>query len=79
MVLYESPFRLIKLMTLCNELDSNMTVFVGRELTKAFEECLTDTPSGIIRAFEDRKVKGELGIVLSGSDLASQPSEDELT
>jgi 16S rRNA (cytidine1402-2'-O)-methyltransferase len=63
--LYESPYRLIKLM---NEIDEHLgagrTVFVGREMTKKFEELITGTPAEVRAAYEGRTVKGECVIVI---------------
>jgi len=64
-VFFESPHRLIKLMNEIQEVLGPRNVFVARELTKQFEECLQGTPSEILAAFEKRNVKGELVVVLS--------------
>lgn len=59
-VLYESPYRLLKLMNEIEEyLGTDRTVFVGRELTKKFEECTEGTPAEIRTRYENRSVKGE--------------------
>ena len=64
-IFYESPHRLIKLM---NEIQENISdsrnIFVARELTKKFEEHLEGNPSRIIQAFENRRVKGEIVVIL---------------
>lgn len=63
-VLYESPYRLVKLLTLLDELLPEREIFVGRELTKKFEECRGGTPGEILEAYANRTVKGELVVVL---------------
>ncbi len=64
-VLYESPYRLLKLMGEISEyLGAERTVFVGRELTKKFEECTEGTPEQIIQAYENRTVKGECVVII---------------
>jgi len=64
-VLYESPYRLLKLM---NEIEQHLgagrTVFVGRELTKKFEECSEGTPEEIRKHYENRTVKGECVVII---------------
>jgi len=64
-VLYESPYRLLKLM---GEIEAyigpDRTVFVGRELTKKFEECTEGTPAEILNAYENRTGKGECVVIL---------------
>jgi 16S rRNA (cytidine1402-2'-O)-methyltransferase len=68
-VLYESPYRLIKLM---NEIEQYLgtvrTVFVGRELTKKFEECTEGTPEEIRKNYENRSVKGECVVIICPAD-----------
>jgi 16S rRNA (cytidine1402-2'-O)-methyltransferase len=64
-VLYESPYRLLKLM---NEIEQHLgtgrIVFVGRELTKMFEECTEGTPEDIRNCYENRTVKGECVVII---------------
>jgi len=59
-VLYESPYRLVRLMDEIEAaLGADRLVFVGRELTKKFEETATGTPAEIRAHFAGRTVKGE--------------------
>lgn len=65
LALFESPYRLLKLM---DEIEAELGVrrlFVGRELTKKFEEGLSGTPAEIRAAFAKRAVKGELVVVIA--------------
>ena len=64
-VIFESPYRLLKVMGEIEQHMGTRLVFVGRELTKRFEEGLKGTPADIIKAFEQRRVKGELVIIIS--------------
>lgn len=64
-VLYESPYRLLKLMGEINAyLGSDRTVFVGRELTKKFEECCEGSPTDVQIRYENRTVKGECVVII---------------
>jgi len=64
-VLYESPYRLIKLLGEIQEhLGADRTVFVGRELTKKFEELSFGTPEEIQAQYDGRTVKGECVVIL---------------
>lgn len=63
-VLYESPYRLVKLLTLLGELLPERRLFVGRELTKKFEECGEGTAADLLEAYAGRTVKGELVVVI---------------
>jgi 16S rRNA (cytidine1402-2'-O)-methyltransferase len=67
MVFYESPYRLIR------TLEDFMVVFgaerqacVSRELTKIHEENTRGTLSEIISYYKEKKIKGEIVIILSG-------------
>ena len=63
-VLYESPYRLIKLMNEIEEhLGAEREVFAGRELTKKFEELAWGTPAQIRERYEGRNVKGECVVI----------------
>lgn len=65
-VFYESPYRLIKLMNEIEEhLSPERTVFMGRELTKKFEELRTGTPAEIRELFANRNVKGECVVIIA--------------
>jgi 16S rRNA (cytidine1402-2'-O)-methyltransferase len=65
-VLYESPYRLLKLMDEIEQhLGSERIVFVGRELTKKFEECTEGTPEDIRNRYENRTVKGECVVIIN--------------
>jgi 16S rRNA (cytidine1402-2'-O)-methyltransferase len=64
-VLFESPYRLLKLMGEVEAVLGAREVYVGRELTKKFEESLRGPPAAIRAAFEKRDVKGELVVVIA--------------
>lgn len=66
-VLFESPFRLVKLMEEVRDVLGARPVFVARELTKQFEECRTGTADDILAAYAGRTVKGELVVVIAPS------------
>jgi 16S rRNA (cytidine1402-2'-O)-methyltransferase len=64
-VFYESPYRLARLMgEIGMHLGEDRTVFVGRELTKKFEELTVGTPAEILSHYEGRTVKGECVVIL---------------
>lgn len=65
-VLYESPYRLLKLMGEIEEhLAPNRQVFVGRELTKKFEELSAGIPAEIRESYGTRTVKGECVVIIA--------------
>jgi 16S rRNA (cytidine1402-2'-O)-methyltransferase len=62
-VLYESPYRIKKLLSELNEFVPEREVFVGRELTKKFEEHYVGLPSQLVNEVKD---KGEHVVIISG-------------
>ena len=62
-VLFESPYRFSKLLNLFMEIMPERHIFVGRELTKRFEECRKSTVKEMMADYAGRTVKGELVIV----------------
>lgn len=67
-VLFESPYRLLKLMGEVERILGTRPVFVAREMTKLFEEHLRGTAAEIAAAFENRTVKGELVVVIAPAE-----------
>ena len=67
-VMYESPFRLVKLLSqLIEHCGPDRIACVSRELTKIHEESLTMTLLELKEEFSGRaKVKGEIVVVVSG-------------
>ena len=59
-IFYESPNRLLNTLKVISEEFPNRTVSVGRELTKIFEEVLTDSVENLIKYFSDKQIKGEI-------------------
>lgn len=75
-VLYESPFRIVKLLTDIADITSSRRVVVGRELTKLHEEIIEGTAAEMRDEFASRsKVLGEFAIFISG-DKNAQLSEE---
>ena len=70
-VLYESPFRIVKLLNDIADIDSNRRVVVGRELTKLHEEIVDGTAKEVYEDFASRtKILGEFAIFISGNKNA---------
>lgn len=64
LVLYESPFRIEKLMGELSEIMPDRQVVLARELTKKFEEFLRGSPSALAELLEKRSVKGEFVVLI---------------
>lgn len=76
-VLYESPFRILKLLTDIADTESERRVVVGRELTKLHEEILEGTAAEMRDEFASRsKILGEFAVFISGNKFSSKNSKD---
>ncbi len=64
-VFFESPYRLVKVLDEIHACLGERDLFLGRELTKKFEETVWGTPAEISRVFQGRTVKGEIVMVIA--------------
>lgn len=64
-VLYESVYRIEKLIGELNKFMPDRFVVICRELTKKFEECWRGFPSEILLSISTRIIKGEFVIVIA--------------
>jgi 16S rRNA (cytidine1402-2'-O)-methyltransferase len=65
LVLYESPYRIEKLLTELSEVFPDRQVVLARELTKKFEEYLRGTPAHLHVAIRHRARKGEFVVLVA--------------
>ncbi|MCL2878665.1 MAG: 16S rRNA (cytidine(1402)-2'-O)-methyltransferase [Treponema sp.] len=67
-VLYESPFRILKLLADIAEIDESRYLCVGREMTKVHEEYTRGTAGRIYADFAEKKEQlGEFSVFISGN------------
>jgi 16S rRNA (cytidine1402-2'-O)-methyltransferase len=66
LILYESPYRVEKLLTELGELFPSRQVVLARELTKRFEEFVRGTPGELLAHIRQRVPKGEFVVVIDG-------------
>lgn len=67
MIFYESPFRLVKALKQFKEhFGAERPISVARELTKIYEENVRGTVAEVLAYFEEKKVKGEIVIIVGG-------------
>lgn len=77
-ILYESPYRLVKtLQQLIEVCGAERRVSVARELTKVYEENVRGTLAEVCSYFEQKEVKGEIVIVLEGTDQTKPQKDDD--
>lgn len=77
-VLYESTYRIEKLLKELNEYLPARWVVVCREMTKKFEETWRGYPKDILQSLENKITKGEFAVVIAPADWM-QDSEINLT
>jgi 16S rRNA (cytidine1402-2'-O)-methyltransferase len=63
-VLYESPYRIVKLLEELAELYPLRKLVLARELTKKFEEFFSGLPEQLLKEFRTKAPKGEFVVVL---------------
>lgn len=66
-VLYESPYRIEKLLVELVEVFPEREVVLARELTKKFEEFLRGKPSELMEMTKKRALKGEFVVMVAGA------------
>ena len=67
MIIYESPFRLVKLLEeLIEVLGEDRKVSVSREISKLHAETARGTLAEVLAHFQSKEVKGEIIVVLEG-------------
>jgi 16S rRNA (cytidine1402-2'-O)-methyltransferase len=70
MVFYESPYRLVKLLKeFAAAFGPERQASVSRELTKIYEETVRGHLEELIVHFQDKTIKGEIVVILSGKKL----------
>jgi len=64
-VIYESPYRIVRLLETINEIDSKRRVIVGKELTKAHEDIVLGSAEELVKKFSSlEQVKGEFSVLI---------------
>lgn len=68
-IIYESPYRIVKLLTLLAEINSERHLLLGREITKNFEEFIQGTTAEVLENLSTRTtIKGEFAILVTGKE-----------
>ncbi|MGN0729500.1 16S rRNA (cytidine(1402)-2'-O)-methyltransferase [Treponema sp.] len=81
-VLYESPFRIVKLLADIADIEGGRRVVVGRELTKLHEEITEGSAQEVFEDYSSRsKVLGEFAVFISGNKNIknSEDSSDKIS
>jgi len=71
LVLYESPYRIEKLLGELGEVMPERTVVLARELTKKFEEFLRGKPAALVELTKTRSLKGEFVVMIASPEASA--------
>ena len=74
-VFFESPHRLQKTLAIMASALGPRSLVVAREITKVHEEFVRGTPATLLEHFEKVPPRGELTVVVAGSDWRSSSDE----
>lgn len=77
LVLYESPFRVLRLLEELASVAPGRQVVLAREVTKKFEEFLRGTAGELLARYAGRAVKGEFVVMIAGPGGAEDPVADD--
>lgn len=77
-VLFESPYRVAKLLADAHEVLGNRLAAVCIELTKKFERIHRGPLAELLELFVDQKVKGEVTVVIAGNNPKFQMDRPEI-
>lgn len=78
LVFFETALRLTETLELAAKVFGQRQAFIGRELTKKFEQHLRGTISQIAAEIKETVLKGELVLVIQGAATVPPPSKREL-
>lgn len=77
-IIYESPYRIIKFLEFLTATFPQIKVFIGREITKTFEEYLNGTPAELLADFKARKkILGEFVLILDGRKTDKEEDDED--
>ncbi|OIP98444.1 16S rRNA (cytidine(1402)-2'-O)-methyltransferase [Candidatus Wirthbacteria bacterium CG2_30_54_11] len=65
LILYESPYRVVSMLTTLEPVLNKREIVIGRELTKKFEEFVRGTASELLIHFKKKPPKGEFVVVIN--------------
>ncbi|HEX7510808.1 MAG TPA: 16S rRNA (cytidine(1402)-2'-O)-methyltransferase [Chitinivibrionales bacterium] len=76
-IFYETPHRILSVLTDMDEVLGDVPVVIGRELTKMYEEFHRGTPKELLAHFGKKKPRGEMVVMLNTRMKPSAAAEEE--
>jgi 16S rRNA (cytidine1402-2'-O)-methyltransferase len=78
LIIFESPMRLVKTLTLAAQVLGDRKAAVCIELTKMFESVSRGFLTDLIAEFADQTIKGEVTVVMAGNNPKFTRNKDEI-
>src|ERR1043166_4928594 len=78
LIFYEAPHRLKQTLDDIHAIFGDREMLLAREVTKLHEEFLRGSVSELIQQIDDREIRGEVTLVISGARGENQVSVDQL-
>ncbi len=69
LIFFDSPQRVASTLEIMLKVFGNRKAAIAREITKLFEEVKKDNLENLLKYYQDKKIKGEVVILLSKADL----------
>jgi len=77
LILYESPYRIEKLLAELKEVFPERELVLGRELTKKFEQFLRGSPAQLMEIAAKRSLKGEFVVMVAGGTDSREDGKEQ--
>ena len=77
LILYESPYRIDKLLGELCEVFSQRQIVLARELTKKFEQYVRGTPAELLEIMKQRSARGEFVVIIAPPNTGARPKPQE--
>jgi len=71
-ILYESPHRLLKLLTEIVEIDESRELFLAKELTKKFQTYYRDNSKNLLEEFKTIHIRGEWVVIIRAKNISQK-------
>jgi 16S rRNA (cytidine1402-2'-O)-methyltransferase len=77
-ILFEAPHRILRLLGEIKDVRPEMEVFIGREMTKKYEEFITGSPQKLLEHFSTKNPRGEFVVILNKLERKIKMSDEEI-
>ncbi len=77
-ILFESPHRILRLLGELKDVEPELEVFIGREMTKKYEEFIAGPPGKLLEHFSVKNPKGEFVVILNKFVKKKEMSDIEI-